>query len=117
MNYSYPGNVRELRNIVEYASNICQTDLIGIEHLPSYLTEGYNQNDTGTDKSYSDQSSEEHGKKVSSPVTGMNWSDIEKNLIIDTLLKVNGRKNRAAEKLGWGRTTLWRKMKQYGLET
>ena len=49
--------------------------------------------------------------------SGMNWAAIERQLIVDTLLKVNGRRSRAAEILGWGRSTLWRKMKQYGLES
>ncbi len=39
LHYRYPGNVRELSNIVEYAVNFCDRDLIGSAHLPAYLTE------------------------------------------------------------------------------
>ncbi len=37
-------------------------------------------------------------------------------MIMDALIKAGGRKNRAAEILGWGRSTLWRKMKRYGID-
>jgi DNA-binding NtrC family response regulator len=117
MNYSYPGNVRELRNIVEYATNICQADSIGIEHLPIYMNGEYEEGMAGMEHVHADPADGGHGKEISGRVTEMNWSEIEKKLIIETLLKVNGRKNKAADKLGWGRTTLWRKMKQYGLES
>jgi two-component system response regulator AtoC len=112
--YGYRGNVRELKNIVEYASNICQTESIGIEHLPAYLTE-----ETILDQ---DHEALESGPLKGSPesqreISGMDWAAIERRLIVDTLVKVNGKRSKAAEVLGWGRSTLWRKMKQYGLES
>ena len=107
--------MRELRNIVEYASNICQTELIGMEHLPSYLADAsiLNQDDEGPEARAFLPISHEGLKKTS----GMNWAAIERQLIVDTLVRVNGRRSKAAEILGWGRSTLWRKMKQYGLES
>ena len=48
--------------------------------------------------------------------TEMNWPALEGRLIMEALLKANGRRKKAAEILGWGRTTLWRKMKAYGIE-
>ncbi|MBW1887096.1 MAG: sigma-54-dependent Fis family transcriptional regulator, partial [Deltaproteobacteria bacterium] len=115
LNYAYPGNVRELRNIVEYAANICQTELIGMEHLPGYLADVriVNHEEEGLEAHTFVPVSHETCKQTS----GMNWAAIERRLIIDTLVKVNGRRSRAADILGWGRTTLWRKMKQYGLES
>ena len=115
LNYAYPGNVRELRNIVEYATNICQTELIGMEHLPAYLSEEsiLNKDDQGLESSDSLSVSNEAHKQKS----GMDWAAIERRLIVDALLKVNGKRTKAAEILGWGRSTLWRKMKQYGLES
>jgi len=114
LTYTYPGNVRELRNIVEYAINICQTELIGVEHLPAYLAEtgmtGH-ENDGSETRALLQATDEAQGQ-----TSGMNWAAIERQLIVGTLVKVNGRRGKAAEILGWGRTTLWRKMKQYGLE-
>jgi PAS domain S-box-containing protein len=39
LDFTYPGNVRELRNIIEYAVNICEEDQILLKHLPAYLTD------------------------------------------------------------------------------
>jgi DNA-binding NtrC family response regulator len=105
--------VRELRNIIEYAASICSADTVGMEHLPAYLLEEKAAlKDTGyesLDRFPSDRPSQDQSE-------GLSWAAIERQYIIDTLLKVHGHKGKAAEILGWGRTTLWRKMKQYGLE-
>ena len=46
---------------------------------------------------------------------GKDWQAIEKDLIIETLTQTRGNRTKAAEILGWGRTTLWRKLKLHGL--
>jgi transcriptional regulator with PAS, ATPase and Fis domain len=116
LGYNYPGNVRELRNIIEYAANICEDRQIKPKHLPSYLMEsnpidvpaaaqqptafyGDNTGDTGLQKA---ERYEE-------------WSEIEKKMIMEALIRTGGRKNKAALKLGWARSTLWRKMNQHGI--
>ena len=113
MDYSYPGNIRELRNIVEYCVNICQNRCIEVEHLPKYLF-----------------SRKPEAPSVPQPVVnvevpapapasasnaGKDWLAIEKDLIIETLTQTRGNRSKAAEILGWGRTTLWRKLKIHGL--
>lgn len=115
LSYAYPGNVRELRNIVEYATNICQSGLIEMEHLPPYLEEG--RITTHEDDVLESEIPFRPEHKTQGQTAEMNWAAIERQLIVDTLLRVNGRRSKAAEILGWGRTTLWRKMKQYGLES
>lgn len=113
LSYPYPGNVRELRNIIEYAASICSADTIGMEHLPSYLLEERSAwDETGYESEGRSQTDHSHEDQTE----GLSWVDIERQLIINTLLKVHGHKSKAAKILGWGRTTLWRKMKQYGLE-
>ena len=114
LHYGYPGNVRELRNIVEYASSICQTETVGMEHLPAYVINEDGENAGEEDVPEGDLPSPGM-EGIPGRTKGMNWADIERRLIIETLMKVNGHRSRAAEILGWGRTTLWRKMKQYGL--
>ena len=111
LNYAYLGNVRELKNIIEYATNICPSELIGMDHLPVYLSE------TGTAWHGHDGPRSPLKHKYREEKSGMNWAAIERQLIIDTMIKVNGHRSKAAKTLGWGRSTLWRKMKQYGLET
>ena len=113
MSYNYPGNVRELRNIVEYAVNICGDRQVNPKHLPTYLMDA-DQVDVATGvKDPSSFETEDSGFKNSEPQ--QSWSDIEKSMIIEALVKVHGRKSKAAASLGWARSTLWRKMKQYGL--
>ena len=117
LDYSFPGNVRELRNIVEYAVNICPKDQIQPAHLPAYLLDP---------KSPSAPVELEEARTSEWPVslvksnteTGeqRTWASMERDIIMEALVKAGGRRNRAAEILGWGRSTLWRKMKQYKID-
>jgi transcriptional regulator with PAS, ATPase and Fis domain len=93
MDYPFPGNVRELENIIEYAFISCKGHLIEIGHLPDDLLDTSN----GKGVSMSDQEKEELQK-------------------IRTILD-RYPKNRleAARALEMSRTTLWRKMKKYRL--
>jgi two-component system, NtrC family, response regulator AtoC len=114
MAYPYPGNVRELKNIIEYALNVCQDDLIQPGHLPAYLT----------DASFREPSkTEEQGETAGLALSGrtaageeVDWTAMERRLIMEALVKAKGRRSKAAGILGWGRSTLWRKMKHYGLD-
>ena len=53
--------------------------------------------------------------ETSPSINGQNWTQIEREMILQALRRTGGRKNRAAEALGWARSTLWRKMKQHGI--
>ncbi len=110
LKYEYPGNVLELKHIVEYALSLSQGERIEIPDLPAYLLEDLsdlNALSSGAQKLL--QASEE-----SSANESLDWSAVERRMIIDALKKVNGRRSKAAQLLGWGRSTLWRKMKLYG---
>lgn len=116
LSYPYPGNIRELKNIVEYSVNICPQKNIGIEHLPPYVNE--KQIDL-------EREPQESAPKVlpqqiveSVPLTthsDMSWEEIEREMIITTLKKHGGNRTKSCEELGWGRMKLWRKMKLYNL--
>ncbi|ETR73391.1 MAG: Fis family transcriptional regulator [Candidatus Magnetoglobus multicellularis str. Araruama] len=116
LNYSFPGNVRELRNCIEYAVNICTKEEVQLAHLPAYIGEfAPIKNDIITDTFEPDA--------WVMPVAHTNtandfqkWSDMEKSMILSALVEAKGRRKKAAELLGWGRSTLWRKIKQYGLD-
>ncbi len=115
--YSYPGNVRELKNIVEYAVNVCESKQILPMHLPSYISEDRealpsirlkNRNSpqiTGASKSHPLNFTDTH-----------TWPDVERKMILEALIKTKGRRSEAAKLLGWARSTLWRKMKQYNIK-
>ncbi|MCE5333575.1 MAG: sigma 54-interacting transcriptional regulator [Desulfobacteraceae bacterium] len=106
--YSYPGNILELRHIVEYSVSLCQGEKIGLKDLPSYLTESIPDQIAkpgAVSQAPGNESSHE----------GVDWSTVERKMIVDALLKAKGRRFKAAQLLGWGRSTLWRKMKLYGI--
>jgi len=116
MCYNYPGNVRELRNIVEYALNICRDRQIKREHLPSYLLDADQVDlDAFAQEPPSRLTFNTEDSGFIHPKPHQDWADIEKQMIIEALVKTGGRKNKAAVLLGWARSTLWRKMKQYGI--
>jgi PAS domain S-box-containing protein len=94
--YNWPGNIRELENVIEHGFVLCQGEIIQLEHLPEKLV-------TKIDKY------ENVNKR--SPIV-----DAEKKLILDTLEKHKGNKNETAKALGINKSTLWRKMKKLNLK-
>ena len=95
MDYDWPGNIRELENVVEYAHIRTQGRVITEEKLPPALK----QSRTEIPKSYQLKSD----------------SFTEMDKIKAVLDEVRWNRSKAAEKLGMGRATLWRKMKAYNL--
>jgi PAS domain S-box-containing protein len=118
--YAYPGNIRELRNIVEYAVTMTTGRRISPKNLPSYLTEV-------TPESTTLATEGRNGAGVGRFATGGDggvqahvpdqWLAAEKKLILEALIRARGRRSEAARILGWGRSTLWRKMKSHGIDT
>ncbi len=108
--YPFPGNIRELRNIVEYCINICQSRRIEPGDLPKYLFARIIP--PGASGPVPDQQAT---RTAPPPATGNDWQAIEKEMIIETLTQTRGNRSKAASMLGWGRTTLWRKLKTHGL--
>ena len=94
MTYPFPGNVRELRHIMERAVIIADGTTIEIEHLP-----------------------ERFGEKINTPAAIDNQqfltlSEMEENHIIKAIEFTKGNKSRATELLGISRGALWRKLKK-----
>jgi DNA-binding NtrC family response regulator len=96
--YEYPGNVRELENIVERAMALNPSASLRPDDLPADLREA----------SLS-AAREESGDWPS-------LAEKERRYIIEVMEEVGGNKTRAAEILGIDRVSLWRKLKRYGLE-
>ena len=95
-NYDWPGNVRELMSVVERSAVDAGFGRIEAQHLPEELRRGA---DAGAEARYRATQS----------------ADDERDAIVAALEQTDGAITRAAELLGMGRTTLWRKLKQYGL--
>uniref|UniRef100_I2PYL4 Response regulator with CheY-like receiver, AAA-type ATPase, and DNA-binding domains n=1 Tax=Desulfovibrio sp. U5L TaxID=596152 RepID=I2PYL4_9BACT len=94
--YSYPGNVRELENIVERGVALTEGDTLLVKDLPSDL------------RQLSFDSVEGEGL--------VSLEEMERRYIARVLERTGYNKGLAAQVLGLPRTTLWRKLKQYGLE-
>jgi transcriptional regulator with PAS, ATPase and Fis domain len=102
MRYDYPGNVRELENIVERAVVLCRGDALTTQDLPLNLREGQAEavleRDRGTQ---------------SLPGT---LEEIERQLIVKALERSGGVQTKAAEELGISERVLRYKMKKYTIE-
>jgi len=96
LQYDYPGNVRELENIVERGATLAASDVIEKDDLPSVIL----------------KKSENNGAVTLAEVA----AGAEKEHIIRTLAIAQGSKTKAAELLGISRKTLWEKMNSYGLK-
>ena len=94
-NYNWPGNLREMRNVVKRATLLCQSDFITLEHIPAELSQ------------------------KSAPVVedfALKRECREVELIREALFKCNNNKSEAARLLKIDRKTLYNKMKLYSIE-
>ena len=120
--YSYPGNVRELRNIVEYAVNVCQNEIIRPEHLPKNMLTMEKYSHHAVSEKLETGRENEARMDASVNTTGYagsmhgGWGDVEKSMILNALAKTRGNRSKTAELLGWSRSKLWRKIKHHDLE-
>jgi len=103
LNYNFPGNVRELENIIEHAIILTKGIEIQPRNLPSYLRSKQIEPPVRT------KISEEQDLAV--------LEKVERDLIGSALERNGGNTAAAAKELGIHRTTLWRKMKRYHLPT
>ena len=118
--YPYPGNVRELRNIVEYAANFCTGKTIHVHHLPAYLVEAPSVEAPGALLAAGDGTDEDGVAASAAAMAALadkGWEAAEKRMIMEALVRTGGRRGRAAELLGWGRSTMWRKCKRHNIGT
>lgn len=124
LRYRYPGNVREMSNIVEYAVSMCKEKKVGHDHLPGYIFEPVQEAPVHKENHQLDQVAvhlpqrmdEQKNSSVILPEKKQqSWNDIELRMIIKTLKEHNGSRKHAAAQLDWTRMKLWRKMKKYGL--
>lgn len=91
--YPFPGNIRELENVIEFAFIFCKGQMIEMEHLSKDLLDISNAKNE-----YNSEHECEEAKKIRA-----------------VLEQYTGNRDEAARALGTSRTTLWRKMKKHGL--
>ncbi|MEW6210849.1 MAG: sigma 54-interacting transcriptional regulator [Acidobacteriota bacterium] len=97
--YDWPGNVRELENAIERAVIIAQGQMITVDDLP--------------DSVRASAVEEDDSRKSVKIEIGAKMEEVERRMIRETLAFTKGDKTRAAQILGIGRKTLYRKLQQY----
>jgi two-component system response regulator HydG len=97
--YPWPGNVRELINAIEYAFVLCQDEVIQPRHLPAEVLGG------ATPLPDSVGAGDRSGNRE------------ERKRIIAAMRQAGGKKMEAARLLGISRVTLWKRLKDYGIES
>jgi two-component system response regulator HydG len=108
--YEWPGNVRELENSLDRACTLSSGPIINLGDLPTQLQNFHLQNRRPVAVAPS----------VMTPIGSsrgpvLPLAQLEKQAILETLRKLNGDKLLAARLLGIGKTTLYRKLKEYGI--
>lgn len=99
MNYEWPGNVREFRNVMERSLIVCKGEWIEVSHLPPYLR------NPGAESS----------SKIFLPL-GITAAEVERELILKTLEKTGHNKAEAARQLGLDVKTIRNKLRVYKIE-
>jgi two-component system, NtrC family, response regulator AtoC len=102
-NYYWPGNIRELRNIVQRMILFSDSNILGIEDIPAEI---YKYKDL--------ERKDDPNNTMERPVLSM--KEIEKRSIEKALRKANYNKELAAKALGISRASIYRKMKEYGIQ-
>jgi PAS domain S-box-containing protein len=99
MSHDFPGNVRELENIIEYATVVCKNGAIGLEHLPDFFNH-----------SKENRANPSPGPKPSS------LEQMERTYILEALKRHQWNRAATAAEMAIHPTTLWRKMKRLNIE-
>jgi transcriptional regulator with PAS, ATPase and Fis domain len=103
MAYSWPGNIRELKNVIESAAVIAENGFIEPAQLPGSITCAFNTN----------------SNEVSIPANlslDERINEIEKSIIIEALRKTGGIQVRATELLGINQRSLWHRIKKHKID-
>lgn len=98
MEYEWPGNIRELENVIEHCFVLCNGNIIQVECLPKRLREQKKTIITS-----------------SNAIQKNGFKDVERELIISVLEMHNGNRSKAAKELNINPSTLWRKIKKLGI--
>ena len=100
VNYDWPGNIRQLRNCIRTMVVMCDRNKLDIQDIPPEI---YQKRQLVADTN------------VPANLAGVSLNELEKQAIMGTLAKTKGNREKAANILGIGERTLYRKIKEYNL--
>ncbi|MBN2038208.1 MAG: sigma 54-interacting transcriptional regulator [Chitinispirillaceae bacterium] len=98
LSHDFPGNIRELENLIEHAFVFCKSDMIDMQHLPSGLRQTAGSSETAALASIG------------------SFDELERMYIKAILDDVNGNREQAAQRLGMHKATLFRRLKKFGIQ-
>ena len=98
-NQPWPGNIRQLKQVVERAVILGKTEIFGIDELSGPV------------------SKERETVNALPPVGGMTLEEIERAVIVKTIDHFQGNVSKVAESLGLSRAALYRRMEKFGIKT
>ncbi len=104
--HNWPGNIRELKNVIEHAAILCEGEVISASHL--MIQQRRSHSAARTDGAI---------REIQIPPEGKSLDMIEKEAVSATLEITRGNRSAASRILGISRPTLARKMREYGLTT
>jgi PAS domain S-box-containing protein len=96
--HDFPGNIRELENLIEHAFVFCKSDTIEVRHLPAAMRTVV------------------EGEPGDVLARINNFDELERMYLTAVLKEVNGNKEKAAERLGIHKATLFRRLKKLGMQ-
>ena len=102
MNHNWPGNIRELENVIERAINVARSDRIELEDLPQNM-----QSEKLLEKQ---QTGDADGTVLNK------LQKVEKKAIIEALKKNKGNISKASESVGLGRRSMYRRLEIYDID-
>lgn len=99
--YDWPGNIRELQNVLEHASIVCSNKTIELHHLPAHIIPAHDEYSSVQDKPFAVKE---------------NVARMEKELILSALSTSNNNRTNAMKALGISRRSFYNKLRLYGIE-
>jgi two-component system response regulator HydG len=114
--YDWPGNVRELENAIERACALSSGPVLHMGDLPTQLQDFRMHRNATRNEAVDDGAAPGSSRGAGASEGGIvSIAEMEKQAILGTIRQLKGDKLLAAKLLGIGKTTLYRKLKEYGI--